>query len=330
MGPFEDETQTVLIVDDDPLNLKVIVEFLKAYGYILLIARDGETGIDRARRGHPDLILLDIMMPGMGGLEVCRRLRLDPLTRDTPVIFMTGQARTEDKLQGFEAGCVDYVTKPIEERELLARVQAHLKIKLQQAHLERYVVMLEERLSDKSAVVEQERARRESLGKEVDALRARLDAQSEQLVQMTGLWMKQRIGRADPPEELNASGLDLMKLHLKQAQGWLMSMSKDAIEAAHRHTLIALELSETLDKVRTTPAPDLPAQTGESPFDTLSSREREIVTLLVSGHSNKEIAFGLGIAATTVSTYRKRIMERLDINDLPALVRLALEHGVTS
>ncbi len=119
---------TILIVDDNPTNLGVVTDHLAAYGFDLLTALDGEDGLATAEMAHPHLILLDIMMPGIDGFEVCRRLKARDDTRDIPIIFMSALAGVEDKVRGFEAGAVDYVTKPIQQEELLARVTTHLRL----------------------------------------------------------------------------------------------------------------------------------------------------------------------------------------------------------
>ncbi len=119
---------TILIVDDITANLKVAVEHLKLYNFEVLTARTGEAGIERARLAQPDLILLDVQMPGIDGFETCRRLKADPQTSAIPVIFMTVLTNVEDKLKGFAAGGVDYVPKPFQVEELIARVNTHLTI----------------------------------------------------------------------------------------------------------------------------------------------------------------------------------------------------------
>jgi len=127
----QQHSATILIVDDEPVALRAIVAELNALGFETLIARDGADGLRKAERGRPDLILLDILMPGWDGYETCRRLKAAPATRPIPVIFLSALCDTAQKLEGFEAGCVDYITKPFDHREVLARVSAHL----QQRHL---------------------------------------------------------------------------------------------------------------------------------------------------------------------------------------------------
>jgi signal transduction histidine kinase len=134
---------TLLLVDDTPTNLSVLSEYLKQYGFKVIVARDGDSGIKRAQYAQPDIILLDVMMPGIDGFETCRRLKADALTRDIPVIFMTALAGTDDKVKGFSAGAVDYVTKPLQQEEVLARLTTHLKIQALTHSLQRRNQQLE-------------------------------------------------------------------------------------------------------------------------------------------------------------------------------------------
>ena len=124
-----DLTGLILIVDDTPRNLDVISETLTVAGYDVAIAVSGERALKHLQRRIPDLILLDVMMPGIDGFEICQQLQADPKTRDIPVIFMTAIADADSKVKGFELGAVDYITKPFQEQELLARVKTHLKLR---------------------------------------------------------------------------------------------------------------------------------------------------------------------------------------------------------
>jgi DNA-binding NarL/FixJ family response regulator len=117
----------VLIVDDVPENLAVLCDLLDEAGYTVLVATDGERAIETARHVAPDVILLDAVMPGLDGFETCRRLKAEEATRDIPVVFMTGLTETEHVLAGFAAGGTDYVTKPIQPVEVLARIAAHVQ-----------------------------------------------------------------------------------------------------------------------------------------------------------------------------------------------------------
>ena len=126
---------TILVVDDTATNLQVLVRTLQTSGHRILAAKDGPTALDIARRAKPDLILLDVMMPGMDGFEVLRALKAQPETTHTLVIFLSARGEVSDKVSGLELGAIDYITKPIQGEEVLARVAVHLS----RQHLEREV-----------------------------------------------------------------------------------------------------------------------------------------------------------------------------------------------
>lgn len=128
---------TVLAVDDTPGNLRVLVEALSAANLEVLVATDGLSAIDTAKYSKPDLILLDVLMPGIDGYETCERLKRDEATARIPIIFMTALCETEEKVRAFEVGAVDYITKPFEQAELLARVNTHLTISRLRQDLEK-------------------------------------------------------------------------------------------------------------------------------------------------------------------------------------------------
>ncbi|MGR1216341.1 HD domain-containing phosphohydrolase [Metapseudomonas otitidis] len=122
-----DPRQCLLLVDDEPTNLQVLRHILQD-DYRLLFAKDGSKALELAGRERPALVLLDVMMPGMTGHEVCQQLKNDPATREIPVIFVTALADTEDEAKGFEVGAVDYITKPVSPAIVKARVRTHLSL----------------------------------------------------------------------------------------------------------------------------------------------------------------------------------------------------------
>lgn len=122
------ETGTILVVDDTPTNLEVLFDFLNEAGFKVLFAEDGESALAKASYATPDLILLDILMPGMDGFETCRRLKANEITQSIPVIFLTALNDTVDKVKGFTLGAVDFITKPLQYEEVVARVKTHLRL----------------------------------------------------------------------------------------------------------------------------------------------------------------------------------------------------------
>ena len=140
MIEFEQDQITgmkILIVDDVLDNLSILGHFLQQSGLEISVARSGEKAFELVEQNKPDLILLDIMMPGIDGLEVCRRLKDDVSTKDIAIIFITAMAGTEDMMRGFNAGGVDYIAKPFHEKEVICRITTHLKLKKAQDEIKR-------------------------------------------------------------------------------------------------------------------------------------------------------------------------------------------------
>jgi signal transduction histidine kinase len=135
--------ETILIVDDTPANLSVLVDTLSEAGYQIMVAEDGEDALAQTAHTRPDLILLDVMMPGLDGFETCNRLKAVAATRDIPVIFMTALNETAEKVRAFGAGAVDYITKPIQHEEALARIGTHLTIRRLRQKLEQQLTLTE-------------------------------------------------------------------------------------------------------------------------------------------------------------------------------------------
>jgi PAS domain S-box-containing protein len=142
----------ILIVDDTPTNLAVLFDFLSNAGFTVLIAEDGESAIARAEYSPPDLILLDIIMPGMDGFETCRRLKVSELTKEIPIIFMTSLSDTVDKVKGLNLGAVDYITKPLQHEEVLARLELHLRLRNLTKALQEQNLRLEQEISKRTQV----------------------------------------------------------------------------------------------------------------------------------------------------------------------------------
>jgi len=146
----QDYFATILIVDDVPENIRLLLDVLTEKGFKVLTARDGESALKKAEYAQPDLILLDVMMPVTDGYETCKLLKKKISTRNIPIVFMTALADTADKVKGFSLGAVDYITKPFQHEEVLARVNNQLKIchlqqQLQQRNKELELLYLEQK-----------------------------------------------------------------------------------------------------------------------------------------------------------------------------------------
>jgi DNA-binding response OmpR family regulator len=126
---------TILVIDDQLLNVRVLTHLLTRNNFKVLIAQSGEEALQMIQQQPPDMILLDVLMPGIDGFETCQRLKADSTTQNIPIIFMTALTDVADKVRAFKLGAVDYITKPFQQEELLARVYTHLTIRRLQSHL---------------------------------------------------------------------------------------------------------------------------------------------------------------------------------------------------
>lgn len=161
------EKSTILIVDDTPANIRVLLDTLDQQEYHVLVAKDGESAIEHAQHGKPELILLDVMMPGISGFETCQMLKKNASTREIPIIFMTSLSEVDDKLKGFEVGAVDYITKPFHAEEVISRISTHLTLRRLQDKLGQ---MVKERTAELSKAL-----------KEVEILKNRLEKENAYL-----------------------------------------------------------------------------------------------------------------------------------------------------
>jgi two-component system, sensor histidine kinase and response regulator len=131
-----EESINILVVDDNPENLKIVSNFLKESGYQIALALDADSTLMILKANKIDLILLDIMMPGVDGFQLCKIIKDDPELTGIPVIFLTAKTETDDVVRGFQLGGVDYITKPFKKEELLVRVRNHIQLKLMRDFLQ--------------------------------------------------------------------------------------------------------------------------------------------------------------------------------------------------
>lgn len=164
----------ITIVDDNPTNLKVLFNFLNESGFKVLVAKDGFSAIEKIKQASPDLILLDVMMPGIDGFEVCKLLKAEEGVKEIPVIFMTALSESVDKLKGLELGAVDYITKPFHQEEVLARIKLHIKLKKLTETLQNQNQLLKLEIATRTAV-------ESSLQRLTDSLEERVEQRTSQL-----------------------------------------------------------------------------------------------------------------------------------------------------
>lgn len=336
-------SKTILVVDDTPENLRLLAGLLAEQGYKARLAPSGAHALATAQKDPPDLILLDIMMPDMDGYEVCRHLKAAQKTESIPVIFISALDEIFDKMTAFSIGGVDYITKPFQVEEVLARIKTHLTLRQLQQALQETNESLEEKVRARTAELAQanealkvEIEQRLRHQEEKERLFNLVSQQSEQLRSMTN-WLietqqRERQGLASGLHQEIEQNIALLQsnLHLVQT---MLTPEHDLLLATHlenaRRVLdkmsayiqhVAANLHESAAQEQ---------NLSQSPLLKLTSREREVLRLMAQGKSNAEIAALLTVAITTVHTYTGRIKEKLGIQNLPGLIKFALEHNLS-
>lgn len=340
-------TINILIVDDTPENLHLLAAILTERGYKVRLAPSGAHALQSVQKNQPDLILLDIMMPNMDGYEVCRALKVAEPTRDLPVIFISALDDIFDKMTAFSVGGVDYITKPFQEAEVLARVKTHLTIRQLQQELEQknqalhnLNVSLEEKVQARTTQLAQanqaltaEIEQRIRHQEEKERLFNLVSQQSEQLRSMTN-WLietqqQERQGLSANLHKEIQQKVSLLQAELSVVQNLLLTGDL-ALISGHldQGQLILAQMSRFVESITLTlhQATAHTQDLSQGPLLKLTSREREVLKLVAGGKNTPEIAAILTVTPSTVHTYNKRIREKLDIHDLAGLVKFALAH----
>ncbi len=332
----------LLIVDDTPDNLRLLMHILTQSGYTVRPAPNGVRALAAVREEIPDLILLDIMMPGMDGYEVCTQLKADELTQNIPVIFLSALDEVFDKITAFSVGGVDYITKPFQEKEVLARVATHITLRQLQQELQNANETLEEKVRDRTvelaeanASLQTEIEQRKQQQEEKDRLFTVVSQQSEQLRNLTTLFIQaqqsERQGLATNLHQEIAQKIELVQSNVALIQQLL---SVDNLDLVAQHLDSTAQVLAQMALYMTQVTLELPQPTSqeqnltENPLIKLTEREREVLQLLAQGKSINEISDMLNIAATSVYTYNRRIKDKLDIHDTPGLTKFALDHNL--
>src|SRR5208283_3630332 len=167
--------EEILVVDDTPASLRLLTELLTQHGYHVRPAEDGALALESVAAKTPDLILLDVSMPGMDGYEVCRRLKADEKSSRIPVIFISAFGDTRQKVTGFEAGGIDFITKPFEAEEVLARVRTHLRLRQAEEALRNAHNTLELRVQERTAALQESEEKARRAFEEIEVLKSQLE-----------------------------------------------------------------------------------------------------------------------------------------------------------
>jgi DNA-binding response OmpR family regulator/DNA-binding CsgD family transcriptional regulator len=298
-------SEVVLIVDDVPDNLAVLHDALDESGYTVLVATSGEAALQRAAQALPDIVLLDAMMPGMDGFEVAKRLKAAPATAHIPIIFMTGLTETEHLVAALEAGGVDYVTKPIKPKEVLARMGVHMQ-GARQARQTRNALdafgyaSITVRASDGKLMWQTPLAR--------DLLMAYYGTSAPQTPQPVIDWLRRHLKEAEqqiePPRLAAELGARRLTFRLHQQTGdsegggdWLIVMR----EVSDSAVIEAMSLSFKL-----------------------TAREAEVLYWVVKGKINRDIADIVGASPATVKKHLERIFAKLGVETRTAAAAMAM------
>ncbi len=298
--PFEREfSDIVLIVDDVPENLSLLHDALDEAGYTVLVATNGESALQRARKSLPDVILLDVMMPGMDGFAVARRLKADFATHHIPIVFMTGLTETEHVVAAFAAGGADYVTKPIRPAEVLARIAAQMQnarqMKQARSALDAFgQAMVAIRASDGRLVWQTPLARRllkEYFASGEHAPQALLDW-------VAGAEAARRLGREANALLVAAGSRRLLASFHDQTgdEEWLVVLREEDDASAIESLITAFRLTQ---------------------------REAEVLYWVTLGKTSRDIGDIVGSSPRTVNKHLEHVFEKLGVETRTAAANLA-------
>ncbi|MEM7125885.1 MAG: response regulator transcription factor [Chloroflexota bacterium] len=341
------EKPSVLIVDDVSENLALLFSRLRDEEFRVLAAESGYNAIEQLQYVHPDVILLDVLMPGLDGYQTCQRIKQDPATADIPIIFLTALDDVVDMVRGFQVGGVDYIIKPIQVEEVIARVNTHTMLSRLQIEVKRQNEVLEERVEERTAQLMQEIEQRKKHEAEKDKLLNILGNQSDQLREMTqwliGSQKQRHYQKFTTLQEEISHNLTQIESHLQMHHTLLANEETSASfgESADEH-ISSVHLQDALSLLKHThdylqdSAMNLDFLSVEEesvlagPLLALTAREREVLQLIVDGKSYGDIAELLYLSETTVRTHRSRIMQKLGIDDLPSLVKFSIRIGLST
>lgn len=295
------DSDVVLVVDDVPDNLSVLHDALDESGYTVLVATSGEAALQRAAQALPDIVLLDAMMPGLDGFEVARRLKAQPGTANIPIIFMTGLTETEHLVAALEAGGVDYVTKPIKPKEVLARMGVHL----QSARLARQTRNALDAFGYASITVRPGDGRlmwQTPLAREL--LQAYFGTSAPDTPPEILQWLRRHLADAErqiePPRLCVEQGARRLSIRLHQQTGdddWLIVMR----EVSDAQIIESMSLAFKL-----------------------TAREAEVLYWVVKGKINRDIGDILGSSPATVKKHLERVFAKLGVETRTAAAAMAM------
>jgi len=298
---------TVMIVDDTPGNLALLSDTLSEAGYRVLVATDGLGAIEQISHLKPDIILMDVMMPGIDGFETCRRLKANPHTEDIPVLFMTGLSELDNLLRGFNEGGLDYIIKPIRPPEVLARIDVHLGLARNKKRSENALNLstFSALTTDSSGCITWLSPSARLLITEVMNLTTPI-AINDYLPAPILAWIKKRIqlSASTDPESIDEfqthSGLSIKLASYQSLDEYLLLLKKDSQD---------WNLTSLKDALG------------------LTLREVEILMWISRGKTNKEVGLILESSHRTVNKHLEHIFEKLGVTTRAAAVAIVLQRA---
>ena len=305
-APALDRSQSdvVLIVDDVPDNLSVLHDALDESGYTVLVATGGEAALARAQQALPDIVLLDAMMPGMDGFEVAKRLKATPQTAHIPIIFMTGLTETEYLVAALEAGGVDYVTKPIKPKEVLARMNVHMQGARERRQARNALdafgyASITVRASD-GRLMWQTALARDLLAQYYGATLPPGPQAPQPVVDWLRRHLKEAEAQIEPPRLTVELGARRLTFRLHQQTGdddWLIVMREVSDAAIIESMSLAFKLT---------------------------AKEAEVLYWVVKGKINRDIADIVGSSPATVKKHLERVFAKLGVETRTAAAGMAM------
>ena len=280
---------TVLIVDDVVANLSLLIDQLLSEGYQIRVAESGESALQRVQTSRPDIVLIDVNMPGMDGFETCRRLKAEPDMADVPVLFLTVLSDMDDKARGYAAGGVDYITKPADRLEVLLRVRTHLELARLRRELAQHNAELESRVATRTRELSEEVARRTRSEQQKDILLDIVRKQSEELQRLTRQIVEdqswERHSFSDDLSQQVKRYLEPIDQHMRRL--FALSDNADSQENLRRIAGNLQMMRQTLERMSENAREQTPGEVllESNPLLALSEREREVLMLVVNDYS---------------------------------------------
>ena len=279
----EDNRSLILIVDDNTYNIQVLGNILRENDYRTAVAQDGFEALNFLEKKMPDLLLLDIMMPQMDGYEVCERIKQDPEKAELPIIFISVHTDTAEKVKAFRAGAVDYITKPFQQEEILARIRVQLQLQETKKELRRANEDLEKRVQERTAELSEANQKLEQTNTALNVLLEKKDENKKKL-----------------EENLIFNVKQLIQPSLEKLKDTELSGSQK-----HYLDLIQGQIEEVIS----------PLNRNLSGKYSLTSTEMQMLELIKQGKMTKEIADMLGVSTRTVDSHRHNIRKKLEIDN---------------